>query len=102
MRIEIASHNATVNDALKKHVDRSFSRIAKQVNPSARLHLRLEKEQNPANEDSMEAEATLHMKGKMLVAHDASPDMAHSIERVAEKLSRQLERYLDKRRGPRD
>ena len=48
------------------------------------------------------AEATLHLKGVTLRASDASPDVRHSINLVADELGRQVKRHRDKRRKRRE
>ena len=50
----------------------------------------------------MVAEATLHLKGVTLRAKDASTDIKHSINLVADELARQVKRHRDKRRKRRE
>jgi putative sigma-54 modulation protein len=52
--------------------------------------------------DCMVAEASLHVKGTTLRARDASRDMAHSINLVADELAVQVKRHRDKRRKRRE
>jgi len=47
-------------------------------------------------------EATLHLKGVTLRAKDASRDLNHSVNLVAEELGRQVKRHRDKRRKRRE
>ena len=62
----------------------------------------MSKERNPANPENMVAEATLHLKGVTLRAKDASRDLNHSVNLVAEELGRQVKRHRDKRRKRRE
>jgi putative sigma-54 modulation protein len=48
------------------------------------------------------AEVTLHVKGAILRARDASRDRTHSINLCADELSRQVKRHRDKRRKRRE
>ena len=50
----------------------------------------------------MVAEATLHLKGVTLRAKDASRDLNHSVNLVADELGRQVKRHRDKRRKRRE
>ena len=50
----------------------------------------------------MVAEATLHLKGVTLRAKEASRDLKHSINLVADELARQVKRHRDKRRKRRE
>ena len=98
MRIEIKGRNVTVGDELKARVEKKFAKVARQVSPLAEMEMELKEERNPAIRESQVAEATLHLKGVTLRARERSDDMVHSINLVAEDLSRQVKRHRDKRR----
>jgi len=102
MQIEIKGRNLPVNDELREHVTRRFEKIAKQVSELAVLQIEVSKERNPANPENMVAEATLHLKGVTLRAKDASRDLNHSVNLVADELGRQVKRHRDKRRKRRE
>jgi putative sigma-54 modulation protein len=102
MRIEIKGRNLPVGDELRERVEKKFSKIGRQVSPLAELEVELSEERNPAIRASCVAEATLHVKGTTLRAREASEDMGHSINLVAEDLQRQVKRHRDKRRGRRE
>ena len=102
MRIAIKGRNTPVTEDIRDHVERRFAKIAKQVSPLAELEVEVAEERNPAIADSQVAEATLHLKGVTLRAHDASRDMIHSINLCAEELARQVKRHRDKRRKRRE
>jgi putative sigma-54 modulation protein len=103
VRIEIRSRNAAVNDNLRRHVEERFkARIGKQVSDLARLEIELLEEKNPSIPNAKVAEATLHLKGVTLRAREASADLMHSVDLVADKLARQVKRHREKRRGRRD
>jgi putative sigma-54 modulation protein len=102
MRIEVKGRNLPVTDEVREQVERRFDRVAKQVSPLAVLEIELATERNPANPESQVAEATLYLKGVTLRAKDASPDVRHSINLVADELTRQVKRHRDKRRNRRE
>jgi putative sigma-54 modulation protein len=102
MRIEVKGRNLPVTDELREQVGRRFDRVSKQVSPLAVLEIELSTERNPANPSSQVAEATLFLKGVTLRAKDASPDLRHSINLVADELTRQVKRHRDKRRNRRE
>jgi putative sigma-54 modulation protein len=99
VRIEVRGRHTEVTDELRRHVEKRFARIGKQVSEFATLEIELSEERNPAIADSQVAEATLHLKGATLRAREASPDMVHSIHELAEDLRRQVKRHREKRRG---
>ena len=102
MKIEVKGRNLQVTDELRECVQRRFEKVGKQVSELAVLEVELSEERNPANPESHVAEATLHLKGVTLRAKDASRDLNHSVNLVAEELGRQVKRHRDKRRKRRE
>ena len=102
MRIEIKGRNVAVDDELRRRVDKKFGKVAKQVSELAEMELELSEERNPSIKQSQVAEATLHLKGVTLRAREASEDMVHSVNLVAEDLARQVKRHREKRRKRRE
>ena len=102
MRIEVKGRNLQVTDELREVVARRFEKVDKQVSDLATLEVELSEERNPANPDHMVAKATLYLKGVTLRAKDASRDLNHSVNLVADELGRQVKRHRDKRRKRRE
>jgi putative sigma-54 modulation protein len=102
MRIEIKGRNMSVDDELKRRVEKKFGKVARQVSPLADMEIELKEERNPSIRESQVAEATLHLKGVTLRARERSDDMVHSINLVAEDLARQVKRHREKRRKRRE
>lgn len=98
MRIEIRGRNIEVNDDLREQVAHRFESVGRQVSPLSRVEVVLSEEQNPAIADKYVAEASLHLKGVTLHAHEATPDMIHTVNELAEDMRRQVKRHRDKRR----
>ena len=98
MRIEVKGRNTPATAELHDHVHRRFRKIAKQVSELAELEMEVWEERNPSIADCWVAEATLHLKGVTLRAHEASPEMLHSIHEIAEDIRRQVKRHREKRR----
>ena len=83
-------------------MEKKLEKVARQVSPLAELEVELTEERNPAIKESQVAEATLHLKGVTLRAKDASRDLNHSVNLVADELGRQVKRHRDKRRKRRE
>ena len=98
MRIEVRGRNKEVTEQLRRHVEKRFARIGRQVSEHAVLEVELTEERNPSIADSQVAEATLHLKRVTLRAREASPEMLHSIHESAEDLRRQVKKHREKRR----
>jgi putative sigma-54 modulation protein len=99
VRIQVRGRNTEVTDELREAVEKRFARVGQQVSELATLEVELSEERNPAIADSQVAEATIYLKGATLRAHEASPDMLHSIHELAEDIRRQVKRHREKRRG---
>ncbi len=98
MRIEIRGRNVEVTDELREQVAHRFERIGKQISPLSRVEVVFSEEKNPAVADKFVAEAKLHLKGVTLHAHEATPDMIHTVNELAEDMQRQVKRHREKRR----
>jgi putative sigma-54 modulation protein len=101
MQIEVKGRNVPVTDDLREMIARRFSKVDKQVSSSAVLQVELIEERNPANPICQVAEATLHLKGVTLRAKEATREMTHTLNLLADDIARQVKRHRDKRRGPR-
>jgi putative sigma-54 modulation protein len=98
LRIEVRGRNVEITDELREAVHKRFARIGRQVSDLARLDVELREERNPSISDRHVAEATIQLKGVTLRASEASPEMLHSIHKVAEDMRRQVKRHREKRR----
>lgn len=102
MRIEVKARNTEVTDELRARIEKRFAKVGRQVSPLALMEVELRQERNPAIRDAHVAEATLHLKGVTLRAHEASENIVHSVNVVADELARQVKRHRDKRRRRRE
>ena len=102
MQIDVKGRNVQVGEQLRERLQRRLDKVSKQVSELARLEVEIYEERNPSIADSQVAEATLYLKGATLRAHDASPDMDHSLKLVVDELARQVKRHRVKRRHRRD
>ena len=102
MKIDVKGRNFAVTDEIREKIEKRFERVAKQVSELATLEIELSEERNPSIRDKSIAEATLFLKGATLRAKDSSESMSHTVNLVADELTRQVKRHRDKRRGRRD
>ncbi len=102
MQIDIKGRNVPVTDELRAHAERRLRKVARQVSDLARLEIEIFQERNPRVADREVAECTLYLKGVTLRAHDASPEMLHSLNLVVDELARQVKRHRDKLRHRRE
>ena len=98
MRIEVRGRNTEVTEEVRRHVEKRFARVGRQLSGEAELEVELREEQNPSIAERFVAEATLHAKGVTLRAREATPEMLHSIHEIAEDIRRQVKRHRELRR----
>jgi putative sigma-54 modulation protein len=102
MQIDIKGRNVPVTDELRTHAERRLGKVTRQVSDLARLEIEIFKEPNPRVSNCQVAEGTLYLKGITLRAHDASPEMLHSLNLMVDELARQVKRHRDKLRHRRE
>ena len=97
MRLQVKGRNLDVTDSIRSYAEQKLRKLDKQLNESTEVELELAVEKNPSIAANQIAEATVWTKGPTLRAREASEDMRASIDRLTEKLVRQVRHYRDKR-----
>jgi putative sigma-54 modulation protein len=96
VEIAIKGRNMSVTEALERYAFEKVERIRKFFDDErsvSRAEVELIHERNPSNSEPEVAEATLFINGAVLKAREASEDMYASIDRMSDKLERQVRRY---------
>ena len=96
MEIVDKGRNISVTEALERYALEKVERVAKffdDEHSASRAEVELIHERNPSIPDPEVAEATLFINGTVLKAREASQDMYASIDRMSDKLERQVKRY---------
>ena len=91
MQINITGHHVEVTPALRAYVTEKMQKITRhfdQVN-SISVILNVEKLQH-------QAEATVNAAGRTIFAAETAMDMYASIDKLVDKLDRQVRRYKDR------
>jgi putative sigma-54 modulation protein len=97
MRLQVKGKNVEVSQSIREYAESKLARLAKQLAEPTQVELELSEEKNPSIPASQVAEGTIFTKGPTIRAREASPDIRASIDQLAEKLERQVKRYLEKR-----
>ena len=96
MDILVKGRNISVTEALERYALEKVERVSKffdEENSDCRAEVELTHERNPSNPEPEVAEATMFINGTVLKAQEASGDMYASIDRMTDKLERQVKRY---------
>src|SRR3954452_22566760 len=109
MDVTVKGRNISVTEALERYATGKVERIAKFFDDGrsvSRVEVELIHERNSSNPEPEVADATLFINGTVLKAREASADMYASIDRMSDKLERQVRRYrgrqIDRWQGQRE
>ncbi len=96
MDVAVKGRNISVTEALERYALEKVERVRKffdDDNSASRAEVELIHERNPSIPDPEVAEATMFINGTVLKAREASHDMYASIDKMCDKLERQVKRY---------
>ncbi|MEJ7843568.1 MAG: ribosome-associated translation inhibitor RaiA [Rubrobacter sp.] len=96
MDVLVKGRNLFVTPALEEYALEKVERVSKffdSEGSDSRAEVELIHERNPSVVEAEVAEATLFINGTVLRAREASEDMYASIDKMADKLERQVRRY---------
>jgi putative sigma-54 modulation protein len=96
VEIVVKGRNISVTEALERYAFEKVARVRKFFDDErsvSRAEVELIHERNPSISEPEVAEATLFINGAVLKAREASVDMYASIDRMSDKLERQVRRY---------
>jgi putative sigma-54 modulation protein len=101
MKIQVKGRNVAVTDALQGYAEEKLSRVhrllqERHIDEVSRVELELTVERNPSIANPNVAEATIFTRGPVIRAKESSTDMYASIDLVADKLQRRVQKYHDK------
>lgn len=94
--ISITGDKYIVDDATRKYVIRKISRLDRYIPRHARKTASAEvilREVNKAHGNKYEAEAIIHIPGKILTARDSTVNMMAAVDIIEAKLAVQLHKY---------
>ena len=100
MQINLSGHHLDITDAIRNHVHDKFARLERHSDQIINIHVILELEKN-----RQKAEAKVHLGGAELFADAEEEDLYIAIDKLVDKLDRQLlkkkEKTVDRaHRGP--
>jgi putative sigma-54 modulation protein len=91
MQISITGHHIDVTQALKDYIDNKFSRLERHFDNMTNIHVILTVEK-----ERQKAEATIHISRGNIYAETENDDMYAAIDRLVDKLDRQLKKHKEK------
>lgn len=97
MQVIVKGRRMSVSDATRAYAEEKIARAGKLFDTNTlTAEVELYYEKNPSIERNQIAEVTIHTKGPVIRAKEASTDMHSAIDLVAEKLEKQIRKYKGK------
>ena len=97
MQLQVKAQHASVSDSVRAYAEKRLSKLSRRLyeqtagrgDPVARAQ--------PVDPEDHVAEGVVFTKGPNLVARESATSYEAAIDRLVDKLERQIERYRDKR-----
>ena len=108
MRVQVKARHGHVNDTVRSYAEDKLGKLGRRVHDLTVIELTLSRERNPSISDDHAAEAIVHTKGPNIVVREQATTWEAAIDRLIDKLERQVERQRDmktherRRRAPRE
>jgi len=92
MQINLTGHHIEITDSLRDFVNEKMIRIERHFDKVSNAHVILTVEDNVRHK----AEATIHLSGHDIYADSTEDDMYVAIDRLVDKLDRQVKKHKEK------
>jgi putative sigma-54 modulation protein len=97
MRLQVNARRGHVSEQVHAYAEKRFAKLDRRLYADTLVEVTLERLNNPSIREDHVAEAVVHTKGANLVAREEAESYEAAIDRLVDKLERQIERYRDKR-----
>ena len=97
MQLKLTARHDNPSDATRHYAEAKLSKLDRRLHDSTLVEVTFSREHNPSIAADHTVEAVVHTKGQNLVAKDSAPTYETAIDKLLDKLERQVERYRDKR-----
>jgi putative sigma-54 modulation protein len=97
MRLQVKAHHGHLTDAVRAYAEKRLAKLDRRLHDLTLVEVTVSQEHNPSISDDHWAEAVVYTKGPTIVARESAQTYEAAIDRLVDKLERQVERYRDKR-----
>jgi putative sigma-54 modulation protein len=97
MQLQVKAQNGSVPDSVHAYTEKRLSKLSRRLYEGTVVEVTFSRERNPSISDDHVAEGVVYTKGPNLVAREAAPTYEAAVDKLVDKLERQIERYRDKR-----
>jgi len=97
MQLKITARHDNPGDVARQYAEEKLAKLDRRLHDLTLVEVIFSREHNPSIADDHTVEAIVHTKGPHLVATESATTYEAAIDRLLDKLERQVERYRDKR-----
>jgi len=97
MRLQVKAHHGHLSDSTRAYAEKRLGKLDKRLHDLTLVEVTLSQEHNPSISQDHSAEAVVYTKGPTIVGQEFAETYEAAIDRLVDKLERQIERYRDKR-----
>ena len=97
MQLKLTARHDNPSEATRQYAEAKLSKLERRLHDLTLIEVTFSREHNPSIANDHTVEAIVHAKGPNLVARESAPTYEAAIDRLLDKLERQVERYRDKR-----
>jgi putative sigma-54 modulation protein len=97
MRLQVKAHRGHVSDQVRAYAEKRLAKLERRLYSGTLVEVTMSRQNNPSIKNDHSAEAVVHTKGPSIVARESAETYEAAIDRLVDKLERQIERYRDKR-----
>jgi putative sigma-54 modulation protein len=97
MRLQVKAQHDHLPDGVREYAEKRLRKLDRRLHDLTLVEVTLSRSHNPSVPDDHTADGIVHTKGPTLVARESALTYEAAIDRLVDKLERQVERYRDKR-----
>jgi len=97
MQLKLTARHDNPSDATRKYAEAKLSKLDRRLHDLTLVEVTFSRARNPSIADGHTVEAVVHTKGPNLVASESAPTYEAAIDKLLDKLQRQVARYREKR-----
>jgi ribosome hibernation promoting factor len=97
MRLQVKSQHDQLPNGVREYAEKRLRKLDRRLHDLTLVEVTLSRAHNPSIADDHTADGIVHTKGPTLVARESALTYEAAIDRLVDKLERQVERYRDKR-----
>lgn len=97
MQLQLKAVNGSLSDAVRAYAEKRLAKLARRLHEQTAVEVTFSREHNPSIRDDHVVDAVVHAKGSTIVARESATTYEAAVDRLVDKLDRQIERHRDKR-----